>query len=321
MHSYVRRARKALANVRKAYSKRRLSAIAERNDFDPGEALMIFSDPRGGSTWITEMVQQIPRTAVVWEPLNLNSTDAFRKIGFGWRQYIPEDAEWEEARGTFEQLLRGRLLNESRHNLLSMDLHRQADRLIVKVCRGNALLPWLTRQFTFRHKPIYLIRHPFAVVASQLRFGAWDKTFGGFSIPKGRYNDLYTPHADFLQRIETKEEALVATWCLTNLVPLRHPKNNVDWITVNYETLLLQPERTLERIFGVWNMPLPSGALDQVRQASDTTRDATFQISLEAQLRKWQEQFSDDQIRRMTSVLDYFEVEFYDTGVKPLVTF
>lgn len=310
-----------LLRARKAYANARLNRLAKRNDFDPREALLIFSDPRGGSTWITEMIQHIPRTALVWEPLHLDYTDAFREIGFGWRQYIPEDAEWEEARATFEQIFRGRLLNEKIYDASTLDLLKQADRLIVKLCRGNALLPWLTRQFAFRHKPIYLVRHPFAVAASQMRFGAWDRKRGGFGIPRGRYNELYTRHADFLRGIETKEEALVATWCLTNLVPLRHPKNNVDWITVTYETLLLRPEPTLERIFESWQMPLPAGVLDQVRQPSQMTKEATFQTSIEAQLRKWQDQFSDEQVCRMTGVLDYFEVEFYDAGVKPLVTF
>jgi hypothetical protein len=61
--------------------------------------------------------------------------------------------------------------------------------------------------------------------------------------------------------------------------------------------------------------------LDRVRDASQTTRDATFETSIEAQLRKWQGHFSDEQICRMTHVLEYFGIEVYDDGVKPLVTF
>ena len=310
-----------LLRARKTYRDFRLGTLAKRNDFDPQEALLIFSDPRGGSTWIAEMIQWIPRTALVWEPLHLGYTDVFRRLGFHWRQYIPDDAEWEEARDTFERIFRGRILNEKLYNYADIDLLERADRLIVKFCRGNALLPWLTRQFDLRHKPIYLVRHPFAVVASQLRFGAWGAESTGVSIPEGPYNDLYTRHADFLLSIETKAEELVATWCLTNLVPLRHPQNNVDWTTINYETLLLQPEHTLERIFESWAMPLPEGVLDHIRQASRMTKDATFETSLDAQLRKWQGQFSEDQVQRMTRVLDYFEVEFYDASVHPLVTF
>lgn len=311
-----------LWHARKAYANLRLKARAKRNDFNPEDAMLIFSDPRGGSTWITEMVQQIPRTAVVWEPLHLHYTDAFRTLGFGWRQYIPEEAEWDEARRTFEQVFRGRLLNDKIYDSSDFGRLKEADRLIVKLCRGNALLPWLTRQFAFRHKPVYLIRHPFAVVASQLRFGAWSKEFRRFRIPESGYDrELYAPHADFLQGLGTKEEALVAQWCLTNLVPLRHPENNVRWITVTYEAMLLDPERVLERIFGEWGVSVPAGALDRVREASATTKEATFQTSLEAQLRKWQNQLTDAQITRMRDVLNYFEVEHYDEGTMPLVTF
>lgn len=145
MPAFLLRARTAVTNYR-------LGGLAKRNDFDPRDALLVFSDPRGGSTWITEMIQQIPRTAVVWEPLHLRYTDAFRELGFTWRQYIPEHAEWEEARAAFERVLRGQILNEKLGSASSIKEFAQADQLIVKLCRGNALLPWLVRQFEFRHK-------------------------------------------------------------------------------------------------------------------------------------------------------------------------
>lgn len=306
-------------HLKRRYADLRLRLLALQNDFDPDEALLIFSDPRGGSTWLAELIQEVPRTAMIWEPLHLDYTDAFRMLGFQWRQYIPDEAEWEEARRTFERLLRGRLLNGKLYDIDALDRLREANRPIVKFCRGTALLPWLTRQFAFRHKPVYLVRHPFAVAASQLRFGAWDKAFRGFAIPREGFNRAWVePHADFLRSIQTKEEALVATWCLSNLVPLRHPANSQRWITIFYEDMLIEPERELERVFGEWGMPVPPLALDRVRAASATTKEATFQISVEAQLQKWKTQLSASQIERMERVLTYFEVEEYDRGVMPL---
>src|SRR5690606_22163603 len=106
---------------------------------------------------------------------------------------------------------------------------------------------------------------------------------------------------------------------LTNLVPLRNPENNVRWITVTYEAMLLDPERVLKRIFDEWAMEVPPGALDRVREASATTKEATFQTSVEAQLHKWKSQFTDEQVRRMANVLSYFDVAYYDEGTMPLI--
>lgn len=93
------------------------------------------------------------------------------------------------------------------------------------------------------------------------------------------------------------------------------------WITVTYEHLLVDPSPTIERIFDRWDLPMPDGVLDRVREASKTTREATFETSLDAQLTKWQDQFSDDEIARLTRILDYFEVEIYTTDPMPTVSF
>ena len=188
-----------------------------------------------------------------------------------------------------------------RHSLLIDFL--LADRMIVKFCRANALIPWLTRVFDFTYAPIYLIRHPFAVVASQLKHPAWNPNFDGYRIPDCPYNEFYLRHADFLASLQDKYEELVSTWCLTNLVPLRNSRNNKSWITVYYENLLFNPEQELGRIFGRWGLPLPESILSRVTHPSSSTSDATFQQSREKQLSKWQNFFDKTEIERMMNVL------------------
>ncbi len=319
MRSYLRRARQH-------YTDLQLRRTARRNNFRPEDALLVFSDPRGGSTWITELLHRIPRTAIVWEPLHLRKVPAFRDIGFQWRQHIPQDATWEETHDAFEQLLSGKIMNPWTCQKSGWREFAQAERLLVKFVRGNALLPWLTDQFAFRRPPILLVRHPFAVAASQLLYFQFrgnkpPSQWRGFgSPPVGRFNDAYHEHADFLQTLETTEEVLLAQWCQTTLPTLRHPDNDKRWITVHYEHLLLNPADNLERIMSRWNTSMPAGIEHQLRQASATTNEATFLQGVEAQLQKWQKQFSSEQVARMKAVLEYFEVEFYDDGLMPLAS-
>lgn len=66
----------------------------------------IFSSPRGGSTWLMEVIQQITKEPVIFEPLFIGiKKHPLNKINFGWRQYIPEDAIWEEAKIIFDSIL------------------------------------------------------------------------------------------------------------------------------------------------------------------------------------------------------------------------
>ena len=323
----VRGTRRRSRAIRKKLSDAPYALASKACHFDPHESLIICSDPRGGSTWITEVVSQVPRTSVLWEPLNLRHVPYFRQLSFPWcdprsastaypltsplAQYIPEEASWPEAEHAFRELFRGKVLNRWIGFMASpVDLVR-ADRLLVKFCHANALLPWLTQVFNFTHAPVHLVRHPFAVIASQLKHGNWKYNFDSFPIPECRYHERYAEHATFLSKLKTKAEIQAAAWCFSNLVPLRSERNDKDWITIYYERLLMHPREEVERIFQRWNLPIPDAALEKLRKPSASTKEATFQQSIEKQLAKWEAFFTPDQLARMEAVLDYFEVTHY----------
>lgn len=290
---------------------------AGARSFEPEENIIIFSYPRSGSTWLMELIREVPGTANLWEPLHIRNVEPFSKLGFGWRQHIPENEEWKEAEETFTKLFKGEYLNfwlasrEFPFNFIT------ADRMIVKFVRANALAPWLLRRFEFQLKPIYLLRHPFAVAASQMKEGSWDYEFEGYEIPEMPFNEIIKKHSDFLSTITTKPEKMIATWAINNRVMLNSERHNRDWHTVYYEALLLNPEQELWRIFNQWNMEMPDGILERVREESSTTKEATFKEDLELQLSKWRRFFDADDIDRMQRVLDYFEIEIYSTDLLP----
>ncbi|MEX0822252.1 MAG: hypothetical protein WD021_08925 [Rhodothermales bacterium] len=283
--------------------------------FDPTENLLVFSDPRGGSTWLAEMLMTVPRTVLLWEPLNVANVSFFDDLNFSLRQYVPPDADWEEARQRFERLFRGDLIDHwTCQDPIGL---ARAERMVVKVCRGNALLPWMSATFDLAYEPVYLVRHPFAVVASQLRYGAWED-YEGFEVPKGPFDSYYREHEAYVQSLETVYEGLVAQWCLTNLVPLRSPRNDVDWITVYYEDLLADSDAQIRRIFDRWRMEPPPGIFAAAGRASSTTRRATFNDDVNRQLSKWMAYFDDEAVDRMMAVLDHFGVSEYGRDVRPL---
>lgn len=280
---------------------------------------LIFSDPRGGSTWLMEIIKQITNKPILWEPLHINMVPILKKIGFGWRQYIPEKANWVEAKRFFNQLFDGKLLNFwIMQRTTKMEL-QHADQFIIKFCRGNALLPYLTSNYNFRYKPILMIRHPFAVVASQLKQGGWEKTKEQFEIPDTPYNSHYIEHKDFLDSLKTKHEVLIATWCITNQIPLSHPKNNKAWITITYEELLIQPEITINRILKEWQISYDISKIDFKSQSSTTVSGSPELIS--ERLHYWKESFSTAEIDSMIRILNYFGVVLYTIAPEPVINF
>lgn len=280
----------------------------------PDNNILIFGDPRGGSTWLSELIKQIFNYPILWEPLYLRENQEFKNIGFSWRQYIPENSNWYEAKLKFTDLFCGRIQNHwlnKRNKFLKVLFARH---FIIKFCRANILLPYLTKEFRLNYKPIYIIRHPFAVVASQLRYGSW-QNFQTFEIPWGKFDFFFSQHLNYLKNLRTREECLVAMWCLTNGYVLKHKKNNVDWITIQYEELYLNPDICLKRIMKEWKLNKHIENINY-KKPSNTTRFGNNLGSVR-QLYGWKDAFNKDSIEKMSKVLEYFNIEDYDTNLMP----
>lgn len=296
--------------VNGSIQKRMAIALTKLKGYNALDNHYIFADPRGGSTWLMEIIQTITNDPVIWEPLHLGlHKNPFKDINFGWRQHIPEEENWIEAKELFDELFSGNILNESilHHSSFSQILISKS--LLFKICRGSALLPWLAKNYSFTYKPIFLIRHPFAIVSSQLKHGAWDYPFTSYTIPNTAHNDIYLKHKDFLKTLTTKEEELTAEWCLANQETLSHPNNNINWITINYEDFVLNPKKSINRILRSWEMNYDLSTINFDKD-SKTTRESSPDSSIE-RMSNWQKQFNKKQIDEMGRVLDYFKVETY----------
>jgi hypothetical protein len=282
--------------------------------FSEDKTLIVCGDPRGGSTWLAETLAELPETVLLWEPLHLKYAGSFKKLGFNWRQHIPADAEWAEAKQAFSNLFRGKVLNEWTLLKANPEEYKRAKQLLVKFCRSNALLPWLCNSFSFQYKPVYLVRHPLAVVASQLKQGGWDFAFVCFEALNGPFAEFYAVHEKFLTKIATKEESLLVNWCLSNRSLLSIAPENRKWIQVTYEEMLLEPQQTVKNILRAWDKPFTFELEKILASKSSTTLKGSPIHDKNKQLSNWKNSFTAEQLRKMQYILDYFEIHFYCSG-------
>lgn len=286
---------------------------------EPKKNILLFSDPRGGSTWLTEIIRTIPNSAAIYEPLHIQHSKALQDLNFGWRQFIPEDEDWPEALHYFTNLFRGKSLNW--HSFSSTDYKTmwEADILIFKFCRANRLIPWITKNFNFEKKPIYMLRHPFSIAASRMKHSGWDHQFNWIKIFGERYKESYQEHESFLKSLTRPEEAYVAEWCISNSIPLTNPCKNTDWITIYYEDLVLQPIKVLKMLESSWDMNLiQKNTYDKLNNASPTTLDGS-PLTGNEQLEQWKRFFSEKQTAKMHSILEYFKMDiYYSNEILPL---
>lgn len=313
--------RQAIAYVRRQELEIRLRLIQRHVQADPSKALLLFASPRGGSTWLEEMLATIPRTATIWEPLELDEFSGFRKLGFAWRQHIPEAKGWPEAEELFRKLFGGKVLTSYLAQATTPTKLCEADRLIVKFVRGHLLLPWLVARFALP-KPVFLVRHPCAVVASMMKFGAWK----AHPIPAPpptphRHDGLMNEYHQRAAPINTMEEYLAYIWCCMHAYLLHHPLNDKAWTTVTYEELLLHTKATLHKIFNAWGMEVPHAALQMATQPSRTTRPGSPTQDPMQQLVHWQQQLGPEQKERILKMLERFGIGLYGPAPFPNARF
>ncbi|MBW7941670.1 MAG: sulfotransferase domain-containing protein [Candidatus Kuenenia stuttgartiensis] len=286
------------------------------NNFDPKKNIIITGSPRSGTTWLQELFCDIEKTYPLFEPLHLDGSPKFKEIGFEWGQYIPEDYNWPEAKELFESLFRGQYLTPFMISHARVAQLKNADFLIIKYVRANSLLPWFVRQFDIR-PPIYILRHPCAAIASQMKMNWY--TCSKFTIPKTKFPEKYTKYEHILNNINTTLEYVAAKWCLDNIIPLNHHGNNRLWITVFYENLIANPHEEVPYIFYRLNLELPRNLWYKVNVPSAMTGSISplRQNKIE-QLSKWKNELSERDIDSILGMLKKFEIKIYDDNIFPV---
>ena len=304
MHSIKR-------SVKHGIKSRLIMNRMKKANIDIRDTIILFSDPRSGSTWLMNMLQQIPNTATIFEPEHWEHGLLPSSLKFGAElQYIPKDHQWTEAKKAFEKIFLGYKLNKWTEQHSAYHEWMQSEQIIVKFVRGNTFIPWLINQFDFKYKPVYLLRHPLAVANSRLRNFKEDQAFQSFNFPDQPFNENILVHKPFLESLKTSIEIVIAIWCLNNKALLQE-EDPKEYIKVNYENLRLQPEVQLRKIFNQLTIPLPKKALEMINKPSVTDFNKEMVADPHHQIEKWVKLISPEQQAEAQRVLDYFEIREY----------
>ena len=153
-----------------------------------------------------------------------------------------------------------------------------------------------------------------------MRHEAWNYDFHDFEIPDTPFNEIYLRHSEYLKSLTHKEEQLTATWCISNQVPLKNKRNNQSWLTINYEEPLANPPKSMTRILDSWGINDYDFDKLNITNASKTTK-AGSPIKGTAQIEFWKKNLNNDQVSRMSDVLNYFEIDTCSSSPYPSKVF
>ncbi|MCB9434285.1 MAG: sulfotransferase [Ardenticatenaceae bacterium] len=285
--------------------KKNLRSIVLRNylagRFDERDVFILTSSPRSGSTLLGQILGAIPDSCTLFEPLHLRNVPEAEAAGFSWRTFVPRDEKWIEGEAYLKRVFEGRIVNDWTAREISFRQAYKSKRLIVKFVRANRLLPWICQNFEIP-APILLLRHPCAVIASQLNYG-WENAKRP-DIPP--YLGEYPVFQTSLAETEGNEEYLAALWALDQL-PVLMEQAPHPWIIITYEELLLRPESVLLNIREKWDVEFDTGdALSRLKRPSSVVSRSGI-----SGINGWKNTLSEKQISRVLSTVNSFGLPFY----------
>ena len=295
-------------------------------------SVRIFANSRGGSTIFTELLLD-GRTGVLWEPLLTPKPPAGHlaaREAVGNVPYVPRGCEDDDLAALFVDLFDGRTQCVSSYANPMPGINQRGDRAIVKLCGGSACLPYLAELLPERTgrplRSVHLLRHPAAVVASQVNFGYFDRfepVRDTRSYQHGRYQDLFERYEHAISDVRTREQMFAVWWCLTNVDAIKTPPAERTWHTICYEDLLTDPHETAAELHAylaeneTGEDEGPRLNLERLEQASVTTVGGRKSIETNSQLERWRKRMDARQIRDVLDTLEAFGIDLYGDDLLP----
>jgi hypothetical protein len=270
----------------------------------------VISSPRGGSTWLGEMLSEGKKSIFIDEPLFVNSHKRLKTVGITWDPHL-ENNQSKIHLYFFKDLFSLRFFHWRPlvKNKISKFLF--TDKLVFKFINANLLLEYFVSNFK-DEKFIYLIRNPYALVSSQLNHKGWlwVQNETSMKIPEHlSHLDCFEDMKEVKLHNLQPEQVLIFHWCLTNKPVISSVNNNKKWLTVTYENLLEDNSSDLQRIREYIN---EKKKLNTDIISSSTKNNAAEEIKLGKQLNKWKSKLTTDQIVGMQEILRLFDFEVYD---------
>jgi hypothetical protein len=292
-----------------------------------------FSMMRSGSTWLSEIICEIPKTCTIGEPLmtlpiefdlsekpipRFRTFPELYNLNFHFLQPIPETAEWPEAYTAIEKLFMGRAFALYIYEIENFAEIKNIENFFVQFNYANLMMHWILKNFNV--SAIALLRHPCAVIASQLELPAINKIKQSSPgiFPDFPFNDIYLQHLDYLATLKTREQLLAFLWSLQVKEVFYHPSKGKRYLPLAYENLLLHYEEEITRLFKWIDKDIPAGVWNRKMMPSSSTSDsARSYIGKNSQLNKWQSKLKKGQISDILEVVKTMGIDFYDQNPEP----
>lgn len=283
-------------------------------EYDPCDGIVIFGEPRSGTTWLAEMLAWIEGSIINWEPLHPSRGVVPKSFKWGDRPYIPENVKNIKSYELMRDILCLRLGNDWTKLLAPNGKLEEGSTIITKMVRGNMLVPWFLKNFDMVRKPILILRHPLDTCISQIR--NFDRRFNDvYTVPDCINNDRFLEQRELIQHLDSRLERQIALWCLNNMPTIEHPGIHNKLTIMFYENLISDPRREMAKTFeglGVGDVPDNLEDFMDFRKPSSSDFKDTYLAEPDRQLEKNFRGLDNGTAQKIQTIFDYFGFGLYN---------
>jgi hypothetical protein len=278
--------------------------------------IFLFATPRGGSTWVMELLASESGIKFFDEPLSPRRENVARG-GFirGYESLMPETGDAER----IIEFLRD--LQQGKHGYMNVAPFQRNHRFLTTRCvfKVHEIEHLMHRvEAECAAQIVYLIRHPIATSISRNALPRLelflDSPFYGRLIG----NDETLTRIRGIARTGTTLQKAIISWCYENLVPLRDLSST--WLTITYEELVLNPEQSCDLLVSRLDLTdrdaiissFARPAVNILMSHAETLAALNDGDSLQRRrtlVTKWQAKVDDSQIERAAEILRLFEID------------
>ena len=265
---------------------------------DPPATTFLLSSGRSGSTWLGSMLHSMPATRMIFEPFHARRGIA--SIADYRYRFASSASSQEPLEAGIRAMMARSTWNAwvEQFNPVGQFVYR---RRFIKEVRINLLLPWLLDVFG-DCRFVLLLRHPAAVVQSQIK-GGWLLSPERLFEQPGLQNFGWLQALRNLDVADDPFERNLVFWAIENRVALDAARSAGIPILF-YEALCTHPAEQISHLESYLATKMPAAVLEDSSRASWSSAEAVSDYSLEQKISAWQSRISQTQVHAMLRVLE-----------------
>jgi hypothetical protein len=284
--------------------------------------ILINATPRGGSTWLMELIASQPGMKYYDEPFNIRR-DNVQRIGLfkDWSDFLPEGCDKDRVFNFLNDLVhnRYRFMNpppfRKNHHIIT-------SRIVYKLHELEFLIDEIAQACNCQ--VVYLIRHPIPNSLSRNQIPRLD-----YFVKSDYYREKHLDDSQFenvkkIFQSGSKLQKYTLCWCYENIDALK-ASDLSKWLVISYEELVLNSAKSCKLLYDRLDLDdygillktvgEPAANIALSRQETHEIMHAPDDLERKRKLiTRWKSNIDDSDERAVFDVLSLFGIEDYSYG-------